>query len=208
MTARRHRCDPSQQITLLTQLAFVTTLELRHFLGSCRNHRRSCVDGEILFHPVVDRRASLTHATRHSPSNWMRWPSESRCVAGTGLAAAGTVASLRMTSGPGSLRFGTGRRLGGSCPRRWRHLATAWREWTNDIDSDVWNPATDKSPRDLRALFSLAALLALPRIAPDVNVVHAHDWRTALAIPALRAISTSADHGRRPVTVFSVHNAG
>ena len=58
------------------------------------------------------------------------------------------------------------------------------------------------------ALFSLAALHALPRIAPGVNVVHAHDWHTALAIAALRAIPTSAEHGRRPLTVFSVHNGG
>jgi starch synthase len=58
------------------------------------------------------------------------------------------------------------------------------------------------------ALFSLAALHALPRLAPGVNVVHAHDWHTALAIAALRAIPTSAEHGRRPLTVFSVHNAG
>jgi starch synthase len=57
------------------------------------------------------------------------------------------------------------------------------------------------------ALFSLAVLQALPCIAPGVNVVHAHDWHTALAIAALRAIPRSAEHGR-PLTVFSVHNAG
>ena len=56
------------------------------------------------------------------------------------------------------------------------------------------------------ALFSLAALRALPRIAPGASVVHAHDWHTALAIAALRA--NPAEHRRRPLSVFSVHNAG
>jgi starch synthase len=58
------------------------------------------------------------------------------------------------------------------------------------------------------AVFSLAALYAIPRIAPGANIVHAHDWHTALAIPALRAIPTSAEDGRHPLRVFSVHNAG
>jgi starch synthase len=58
------------------------------------------------------------------------------------------------------------------------------------------------------ALFSLAALHAIPRIAPGVNVLHAHDWHTALAIAALRVVPTSAEHGRHPLTVLSVHNAG
>jgi starch synthase len=58
------------------------------------------------------------------------------------------------------------------------------------------------------ALFSLAALHALPRLAPGVDVVHAHDWHTALAIAAMPAMRTSAETGRRPLTVFSVHNAG
>jgi starch synthase len=56
------------------------------------------------------------------------------------------------------------------------------------------------------ALFSLAALRALPRIAPDVSIVHAHDWHTALAIATLRA--SAPEHRRRPLSVFSVHNAG
>jgi len=56
------------------------------------------------------------------------------------------------------------------------------------------------------ALFSLAALRALPRIAPGASVVHAHDWHTALALAALGA--SAAEHRRRPLSVFSVHNAG
>ena len=57
------------------------------------------------------------------------------------------------------------------------------------------------------ALFSLAALHALPRVAPEVDVVHAHDWHAALAVSALRATRTSTEHKHRPLTVFSVHNA-
>ncbi len=57
------------------------------------------------------------------------------------------------------------------------------------------------------ALFSLAALHALPRIAQRASIVHAHDWHTALAIAALRAARASAVHPR-PLSVFSVHNAG
>jgi starch synthase len=55
------------------------------------------------------------------------------------------------------------------------------------------------------ALFSLAALYALPHLAPHADVVHAHHWHTALAIAALRAMPTSAAHSRRPLSVFSVH---
>jgi starch synthase len=58
------------------------------------------------------------------------------------------------------------------------------------------------------ALFSSSAIQALSRLVPGVNIVHAHDWHTALAIVALPAISTSAELGHRPLTVFSVHNAG
>lgn len=56
------------------------------------------------------------------------------------------------------------------------------------------------------ALFSLAALRALPRIARGASIVHAHDWHTALAIAALRA--NESERRGRPLSVFSVHNAG
>jgi starch synthase len=56
------------------------------------------------------------------------------------------------------------------------------------------------------ALFSLAALRALPRIAPGASIVHAHDWHSALAIAALR--EGAPEHRRRPLSVLSVHNAG
>ena len=58
------------------------------------------------------------------------------------------------------------------------------------------------------ALFSLAAVRALPRIAPSASIVHAHDWHTALSIAALRALPAWPEHGRYPLRVFSVHNAG
>jgi starch synthase len=56
------------------------------------------------------------------------------------------------------------------------------------------------------ALFSLAALRALPRMTPGASIVHAHDWHTGLAVAALRA--SAPERRRRPVSVFSVHNAG
>jgi starch synthase len=56
--------------------------------------------------------------------------------------------------------------------------------------------------------FALAALQALPLIAPGPVLLHAHDWHAALAVVYLR--TRLADHpwyaGVR--TVLSVHNAG
>src|SRR5258708_3373050 len=55
------------------------------------------------------------------------------------------------------------------------------------------------------AFFCLAALTALPQIAPDARVLHAHDWHTALAPVYLR----TAFAGQAPydglATVLSVH---
>jgi len=59
------------------------------------------------------------------------------------------------------------------------------------------------------AFFSLAALLALPRIAPNAPLVlHAHDWHTALASVYLRTYFMRDDYYRQVRTVLSVHNAG
>jgi starch synthase len=59
------------------------------------------------------------------------------------------------------------------------------------------------------AFFSLAALLALPRIAPNAPLVmHAHDWHTALASVYLRTFFMGDDYYRQVRTVLSVHNAG
>jgi len=58
------------------------------------------------------------------------------------------------------------------------------------------------------ALFSLAAVAALPQIAPDVQVLHAHDWHTALAPVYLRTQFRARPYFRDLATVVSVHNAG
>jgi len=59
------------------------------------------------------------------------------------------------------------------------------------------------------AFYSLAALLALPRIAPHAPVIlHAHDWHTALASVYLRTYFMGDPYYRQMRTVLSVHNAG
>ena len=59
------------------------------------------------------------------------------------------------------------------------------------------------------AFFSLAALLALPRIAPEAPVIlHAHDWHAALASVYLRTYFMADQYYRQVRTVLSVHNAG
>jgi starch synthase len=58
------------------------------------------------------------------------------------------------------------------------------------------------------AFFSMAALVALPRIAPGAQVLHAHDWHTALAPVYLRTHFANEALHSRLVTVLSVHNAG
>jgi starch synthase len=57
------------------------------------------------------------------------------------------------------------------------------------------------------ALFSLAALAALPEIAPAASILHAHDWHAALAPVYLRTAHPQAHFARRLATVLSVHNA-
>lgn len=56
--------------------------------------------------------------------------------------------------------------------------------------------------------FSLAAIAALPQIAPDARVLHAHDWHTALAPVFLRTRYGDRPFYRDLATVISVHNAG
>jgi len=58
------------------------------------------------------------------------------------------------------------------------------------------------------AFFCLAALTALPRIGPQAEILHAHDWHTALAPVYLRTQFTEDEFYRRLGTVLSVHNAG
>jgi len=59
------------------------------------------------------------------------------------------------------------------------------------------------------AFFSLAALTAVQRVAPNAPViVHAHDWHAALASVYLRTYFMSDPFYRQIRTVLSVHNAG
>jgi starch synthase len=58
------------------------------------------------------------------------------------------------------------------------------------------------------AFFSLAALLALPRVAPAPLILHAHDWQTSLAPIYLRGRFTRHPYYRQVSTVLTVHNAG
>lgn len=58
------------------------------------------------------------------------------------------------------------------------------------------------------AFFCMAALAVLPDIAPDAQVLHAHDWHTALAPVYLRTTFAASPWHQRLATVLSVHNAG
>jgi len=59
------------------------------------------------------------------------------------------------------------------------------------------------------ACFAMAALNALPVIAPDQPVlVHAHDWHAALAPVYLRTTLAGDPRFHRTKVVLSVHNAG
>jgi starch synthase len=58
------------------------------------------------------------------------------------------------------------------------------------------------------AFFCLAALTVLPQVAPEAEVVHAHDWHTALAPVYLRTTFAGDPFYDRLATVLSVHNAG
>lgn len=58
------------------------------------------------------------------------------------------------------------------------------------------------------AFFCLAAVEALPRLAPSPLLLHAHDWHTALALVYLRSRYRGQDYYDAIRTVLSVHNAG
>lgn len=54
--------------------------------------------------------------------------------------------------------------------------------------------------------FNAAALAALPVLAPNASVLHAHDWHTALALVSARTGHSGVPHYDRLATVLSVHN--
>src|SRR2546423_14579139 len=58
------------------------------------------------------------------------------------------------------------------------------------------------------AFFCLAALSALPEIAPETQVLHAHDWHTALAPVYLRRAFAAESFHRRLAGGMSGHNSG
>ena len=58
------------------------------------------------------------------------------------------------------------------------------------------------------AFLTLAALRALPALAPHPLVLHAHDWHTALATVFLRTALSTDPRYAAIATVLTVHNAG
>jgi starch synthase len=70
--------------------------------------------------------------------------------------------------------------------------------------ASVYSP--DPQPDRLKyAFFSLAALELVRHLGWAPDVVHAHDWHTALALYALHAAGPTSSQ-RRPRTVLTVHN--
>lgn len=58
------------------------------------------------------------------------------------------------------------------------------------------------------AFLSLAAIAALPQIAPGAAILHAHDWHAALGLVYLRTAFAGHPYYRHVPAVLSVHNAG
>ena len=58
------------------------------------------------------------------------------------------------------------------------------------------------------AFFVLAALTALPHLAPAPLVINAHDWHTALAPVYLRTRFANDPYYQQVASVLTVHNAG
>ena len=74
------------------------------------------------------------------------------------------------------------------------------------IYGDVSGDYADNAVRF--AFFCKAAVTALPTIAPQAQVLHAHDWHTALACVYLRTAFADSPYHARLATTLSVHNAG
>ena len=58
------------------------------------------------------------------------------------------------------------------------------------------------------AFFSLAAVMALPRLIAGPALLHAHDWHTALVPVYLRTLLAQEPFSADAATVLSVHNPG
>ena len=96
---------------------------------------------------------------------------------------------------------GATRGAAGLLPRSYRVTSTARA-------STARPGATTSTTRAASPSSSLAALPALPRVAPGPLVLHAHDWHTALAPVYLRTVLASEPWVRDAITVLSVHNPG
>jgi starch synthase len=73
---------------------------------------------------------------------------------------------------------------------------------------EVYGEGRDYADNPQRfALFSLAVLEALPRIAPDAAVLHVHDWHATLAVVYLRHHYAGRPFYDRIGSVITVHNA-
>jgi len=73
---------------------------------------------------------------------------------------------------------------------------------------EVYGEGSDYPDNALRfAFFSRAALDALPRIASDAAVLHAHDWHTSLAVVYLRHLYAGRSYYDRIGGIVTVHNA-
>ncbi len=76
--------------------------------------------------------------------------------------------------------------------------------------SGIYGDSSGDYPDNHRrfALFGLAALQELPRLAQGPVLLHAHDWHAAWAIVYLRTVLAGQDEYDRVPTVLTVHNAG
>jgi starch synthase len=73
---------------------------------------------------------------------------------------------------------------------------------------EIYGEGADYADNAVRfAFFSRAALDALPRIAPDAGVLHAHDWHTTFSVIYLRTLHADQRFHDRLGTVITVHNA-
>jgi starch synthase len=76
--------------------------------------------------------------------------------------------------------------------------------------SGIYGDETGDYPDNAQrfAFFCMAALTILTDVAPDAQVLHAHDWHTALAPVYLRTVFAGQPLYDQMATVLSVHNAG
>jgi starch synthase len=123
-----------------------------------------------------------------------------------------TTPSLERTGSPLTIT------LGGSTERAWLYRTPPssgpqvfFIEHPDFFDRPgIYGDSSGDYPDNARrfACFCLAALTALPEIAPGTQLLHAHDWHTALAPVYLRTALAAEPFYKRMAVVLSVHNAG